>query len=387
MLATALWLSPCLLMACAKAPAPPLPLVGERPLGWVDVRLSMPAEQPATIGSNGPFEIYDSQGLLVMEGSSLSENTPIQVEEGEILLGERVRVAQSLELRPLDGATLTFRGQQYRSLLRIEISDQGRPRVINRLNIEDYLKGVLPVEMPDRFGLEALKSQAVAARSYALSEGARRGWLHPDVRSQVYGGKEVETWLSTEAIEQTAGQVLAHEGQIIPAWFQSTCGGKTARAADVFPAPPEGVLHKQVPCSDCQHSGSWSWTRTLDAEVVCEAAGLPVAPLESISLEPPYLPGRPEWITITAGGLESRIPAVNFRERVSRGQPRAKQLLSTRWAAPPRISPEALVVQGQGWGHGVGLCQYGANGYARRGAGYRIILRRYYPGADLVQLL
>jgi stage II sporulation protein D len=347
----------------------------------------MPKDQPATLGSNGPFEILDSRGLPVLEGDSLPNDTPLRMSDGELTLGTKTLGPPALEVRPLGGATLTFRGRQYRSLLRIEASEYGQPQVINRLNIEDYLKGVLPVEMPDRFGLEALKSQAVAARSYALSEGARRGWLHPDVRSQVYGGKEVETWLSTEAVKQTEGQVLAHAGQIIPAWFQSTCGGKTARAADVFPSPPDGVLHRQVPCSDCQHSDTWRWTRTLDAAVVCEAAGLPAAPLESVTLEPPYFPGRPEWITVAAGGLQARLPAVNFRERVSRGQPRAKQLLSTRWAAPPQVSPQALVVEGQGWGHGVGLCQYGANGYARRGAGYRVILRRYYPGADLVQLL
>jgi stage II sporulation protein D len=146
-------------------------------------------------------------------------------------------------------------------------------------------------------------------------------------------------------------------------------------------------MHLPVACSDCRNSPTWSWHRTVDPAVVCEAAGLPPAPLESVETEPAYYPGRPDWITVTAGGRSARMPVVDFRAAVSRGRPRGDQLLSTRWAALPRVEPEGLVVDGHGWGHGVGLCQYGAGGYARRGAGYRVILRRYYPGAELVQLL
>lgn len=373
--------------ACADTPPVRLPQVGERPAGWVDVRLALPADGPPTIGADGPFVIVDAAGDERLRGDRLPRGTTLTVRDQEFQLGNVPLGPPPLEVRPLRQTTLSVNGRTYRSLLLLGISDAGQPRVVNRLDIEDYLKGVLPGEMPDRFGLEALKSQAVAARSYALSEGARRGWLHPDVRSQVYGGKDVETWLCSEAVDQTAGQVLTHDGEVISAWFQSTCGGNTARAADVFPFPPDGVLHRQVPCVDCRHSPTWRWSRTLDPEVVCGAMGLPSAPLESVRTEPAYFPGRPEWITVTAGGLQSRIPVVDFRDRVSKGRTWKEQLLSTRWAALPHVEPEGLVVEGHGWGHGVGLCQYGASGYARRGAGYRVILRRYYPGAELVQLL
>lgn len=372
--------------ACSEAPPPRLPAVGERPAGWVDVRLSLPTDRPPTLGSDGPLVIVDAQGGECLRARRLPSGSPLRLSDGIFYLGDDRLGPPPLEVRPVTGAALLVEGGRYRGLLLLETTDEGKVIVLNRLDIEAYLKGVLPGEMPERFGLEALKAQAVAARSYALSEGARRGWLHPDVRSQVYGGRDVETWLCSEAVEQTAGQVLTYEGEVISAWFQSTCGGGTARAADVFPAAPAGLLDRQVVCSDCRHSPTWSWSRTLDPVQVCEAAGLEPAPLEHVETEPSFYPGRPEWITVTAGGKSARLPVVDFRAAVSRGKARDDRLLSTRWASLPRVEPEGLVVDGHGWGHGVGLCQYGAGGYARRGAGYRAILRRYYPGAELVQL-
>ncbi len=371
--------------SCADTPPTRLPRVGERPAGWVDVRLAAPDDGPR-LGADRAWEVWDGDGEVVHAGDRLAWDTVLAREGDVVRLGDVPLGGLPLEVRPVDGGTLRVGSRRYRGLLRLEDDGRGGVRVVNRVSIEDYLRGVLPGEMPDRFGLEALKAQAVAARSYALAEAAQRGWLHPDVRSQVYKGRDAETWLASEAVRQTAGQVLTHEGRVIPAWFQSTCGGGTARAQDVFLDPPDGVLDRRVVCADCRDSPTWSWTRSLDGAVVCAAVGLPEAPLEEVRTEPGLYPGRPDRVVVVAGGLEASVPAVDFRDRVSKGRPWDAQLLSTRWAAPPRVEEGRLVVEGHGWGHGVGLCQYGARGFARRGAGYRVILRRYYPDARLVEL-
>ena len=372
------------LAGCAESNRTQLPDVGVRPPGWIDVRVARGGAP--RVGCAGPCRVLGDDGAERLLAERVDWQTPLELADEGLLLGGFNLGEPPVELRPQGSALLAVEGVRYRGLLRVEVDGEGELRVLNRLPLEDYLKGVLPGEMPDRFGSEALKAQAVAARSYALAESAGRPWLFPDVRSQVYGGRDVETWLASRAVEATAGQVLVRDADVVPAWFQSTCGGGTARADQVFDDPPEGVMDRHVPCGDCRGSPTWAWERRIAGDLVCRAAGLPDVPLERIEAEPGLFPGRPEWITVHAGGLESRVRAVDLRDRVSKGRPWNERLLSTRWQKPPRVVDGDLVVDGHGWGHGVGLCQYGARGYARRGAGYRVILRRYYPGAELVQL-
>jgi stage II sporulation protein D len=112
---------------------------------------------------------------------------------------------------------------------------------------------------------------------------------------------------------------------------------------------------------------------------------LPAGALESVQVVTDDRSGRAETVVLRVGGQEASIPADLFRERISSGLPLAEQVLSTRFLVPPRIEDDgSLVIEGQGWGHGVGLCQYGASGFAARGGSYRQILSRYYPGAELV---
>lgn len=370
--------------ACVEAPRQALPPTVLRPLGWVDVRL---AEAPSMrIGCEAQVAVLDRSGAQIRTLPKLGTGVELVLVRGRIQLGSLELGPPPLELRPVGEAFLSLSGTRYRGLFRLEAGEAMALRVVNRLPVEAYLRGVLPGEMPDMFGLEALKAQAVAARSYALSEIGQRGWLHPDHRSQVYRGVDSETWITSRAVEQTAGQVLTHNGKVISAWFHSTCGGSTRPAREIYPAAPSGVLDRSVVCGDCTASGSYSWTRSIAGERVCEAARLPVAPLELVEALPGRVPGRPLEVRVRAGGREAKVTSESFRSRLSSGQPRENQLLSTLWAERPRVEAGALVISGRGWGHGVGLCQYGAAGYAARGAGYRAILARYYVGAELMEL-
>lgn len=161
-----------------------------------------------------------------------------------------------------DGGPVPFGDSSYRGVLLVRATPRGTLHVLNRVHLEDYLKGVVPAEMGPRVydEAEALKAQAVAARTYALrhlGESAAEGYdLCATPRCQVYGGTAAEHPLSSRAVEETAGLVLAFQGALADTLFTSTCGGRTESASEVFPngSPPRPYL-VSVACS-----GDNPWT-------------------------------------------------------------------------------------------------------------------------------
>lgn len=351
------------------------------PLDWIVVRLTA---DPLELSADGAWEQLDPSGEV--RGSGDAGPIPVTHDEAGLRVADSATTEFAVDVRGVGSTALSLGSRAYRGVLRLQRLTSGALGVFNRLHVDDYLRGVVPGEMPDRFGLAALCAQTVAARTYALAEMRARGWLHADVRSQVYGGRPMETWLGDRAVAETRGQVLTVDGQVFPAWFHSTCGGSTVPARDVFPAAPAGVLRTSRPCSACDGSPTWAWTRTVPAARVCAAVGLPTAALSSVQATPDEWPGRPRSLRIVAGGRSAEVSADHFRRDASAGQPFEQRLLSTHWARAATVRPDALVVHGRGWGHGVGLCQYGAAGRARAGAGYADILAHYYDGARLVRL-
>jgi stage II sporulation protein D len=148
---------------------------------------------------------------------------------------------------------LSVNGRSYRGLLEMKAGPKGTS-LVNFVNIEDYLKSVVPGELsPGQFGaLEALKAQAVAARTYALKNKGRFNELGFDLvstpRSQLYLGMSSEHPLSTQAVQETKGEVLHYRGELINAMYTSTCGGRTEDAEKVFAGRPVPYL-KGVDCS------------------------------------------------------------------------------------------------------------------------------------------
>ena len=165
-------------------------------------------------------------------------------------------VASPLELTAVDGALLPANGSLWRGNLLAVATPRGTLHVVNRVGLEDYLLGVVPLEMGPRVydELEALKAQAVAARTYAVKrrgDFAAEGYdLCATPRCQVYGGASAEQPLSSEAVRATAGQVLLWDGAPADALFTSTCGGRTEDAGNVFPSYTAGAFPYlvSVPC-------------------------------------------------------------------------------------------------------------------------------------------
>jgi stage II sporulation protein D len=205
----------------------------QAPVKRIRVLLAAGAKALA-VGSAAPFRVRDGLGEVYELDAGTQRFGP----------GLRVRETGHKKLTKLEGPLvflagsepLTLKGRAYRGELRVTV-DKGRLRAVNALGLEAYLYGVVPSEMPHYWPLEALKAQAVAARSYALA--TRRGGdfdVYPDVRSQVYRGIPEEETPTNQAIDETAGLVVTYAGQVAYTYFFSTSGGRTATVTDVWPS-------------------------------------------------------------------------------------------------------------------------------------------------------
>lgn len=226
-----------------------------------DPSLDVPLDVSLVVGTKA-FTI--AAGSFRFSGSEAAEAlvAPFTVSAGDdgrlqLSQGGAVRLVDSpLELVPEGGGPVSVGEGLYRGRLVLRATPRGTLHVINRVGLEDYLKGVVPAELGPRVydEVEALKAQAIAARSYALrhrGEYASEGYdLCATPRCQVYGGIGVEHPLSSRAVEETAGEVLEFGGEIADTLFTSTCGGRTEDAANVFLTYATPVPYLvSVPCS------------------------------------------------------------------------------------------------------------------------------------------
>jgi stage II sporulation protein D len=211
--------------------------LGRAPVARLRVLLT-DGKKALRVSSVLPFRVRDGVGDLH------------ELDAGTYALGPGLRIRVSGEEKatalpgpllfsPTAGGTLGLDAKPYRGQLELAV-ERGRLRAINHVGLEAYLYGVVPDEMPHTWHAEALKAQAVVARSYALAVRRSGGAfdLYDDVRSQVYNGITAEEPQSNAAVDGTAGQVLLYEGAVARTFFFSTSGGKTANVADVWGSTP-----------------------------------------------------------------------------------------------------------------------------------------------------
>ncbi len=247
-------------------------------------------------------------------------------------------------------------------------------QLINVIPLEDYLAAVLGSEMPVSFPLEALKAQAVAARTYALQKklDAYSSPYHmgSSVLHQVYGGVNREVAKTRMAVEATRGEVLTYELAPIEAYFHATCGGRTESGQDALGRNLPYLQAVECPCGQLPAS-RWSATvpeSELKAALRDSPDGLRVASRTATQ--------RVTRVTTSDGGS---MGGVEFRRRL--GYTRLKSL-----HFDVEKTSKGYLFTGRGYGHGAGLCQWGAKVLADRGRTYLDILSHYYPGAELQHL-
>lgn len=260
--------------------------------------------------------------------------------------------------------------------------DGDRWLAINVLPIESYLAAVLAGEMPASFPIEALKAQAVAARSYALMrkiearEAGRPYHLGATVLSQVYLGLDHEDPRTLAAVTATHGEVLAVGVTPVEAYFHASCGGRTESGAAALDRPLDYLRSASCPCEN--RSPYAHWRAELSATDLGKAVGLasPVA-CEVISRTGSGRAARVQFRS-AQGGVRT-ILATQLRTAVG------YQKIPSTWFEVHREG-NRFVFEGRGSGHGAGLCQWGARIFAEQGKSYRDILEHYYPGTTVERI-
>ncbi len=301
------------------------------------------------------------------------------------------------------GQKLSFRGRSWLSWnkqplawpLTIAPENDSALLAVVELPLEKYLVGVLTKEMGNaaEAELEALKAQAVAARSYAYVKiGSRPGAaydLESDVSHQAFDTGGGESPAIRKAVEKTRGQVLACRGKPFAPNYHSTCGGRTAMPSEVW-GTPDSLFPwaKSVKCEHCRISPRFRWKATLaSGELARRALGLAdtTIPIYDVRIEENSPSGRVKGIRICSQAGDT----VLYRDCI-RFQIADRPLPSTWFVVKCRRDDlgnvDSVEFTGQGFGHGVGLCQWGAMGMAREGRGYKKMLSHYFPDVELIKL-
>lgn len=315
------------------------------------------------------------------------------------------------QLTPRGNELVQFRGKRYRGILRTVSTDSGT-LVVNVLPLEDYLKGVVPLELGERPASEraALEAQAIAARSYTVSRlvaaKAGRGRsahfdLVPSTADQVYGGADAERPNASAAVDATRGQVLLYGGRVISAPYSSACGGETAAAEEAWNGEPVAYLKRvsdRIGRSDrfyCDIAPRFYWERTISGSDINLAVQ---RYLRTVTQVPPQGPGELRSLRVVERFRSGRVKVLEVK--TARGSfdvggnasrnilrtPSGEPLPSSYFSLTTEGTEAAItrvVLRGNGYGHGVGMCQWGAIGRARAGQNARTILRTYFPGTTI----
>lgn len=332
-----------------------------------------------------PFEVFDDQGNSLIRDAKLSGVTIKPLKEGIQWWNKIVPTRFLLVQSPGNSIRIGHTGV-FREGVLLYKNSKGNLDVINELKLDDYLKGVLPFEGNPQWSYESLKAQAVASRTFALFKMIERRQEEYDVSSgmysQVYAGRNIETERTNQAVEVTQGQILTYQNKIFLAYYHSTCGGATTAADLVWRVKAIPPLDG-VECRFCVNSPHYRWQATVTRkEIQSKLAkhGMPLHDVQSLQLDKVDRTGRAHAILIKSKWWQKDVDADAFRVWID--PMKLKSNLITRVTTNDAGD---YVFKGRGWGHGVGLCQYGMKYLGELGYGYQEILSYYYPGAQVIQ--
>lgn len=334
-----------------------------------------------TLALKGIYRVYAvTQDKLLTGGYIL--HTQVKAGDQGIMFGSRGLKFTRIRLKVPEGALIYIDGRAFRGEVDIIRKDNMKIMAINRVNLEEYLYGVLYNEVSHRWPIEAIKAQAIAARTFALYQ-ARQNKLQDydltnDIYSQVYSGAASERWSTTRAVKLTAGEILTYQGDIFPAYYHATCAGRTEDASNLWAVDLSPL--KGVECQFCKESPHYKWVKSIpsaDLEKKLNDSGYKVGNIKSISVLAKNKSGRVDKIEIKdEANVSSILTAKDFRQMIGPNDMRST-------AFTPSVNNGKIVFDGVGWGHGVGMCQWGAKGMSEHGKKHDEILKYYYPGAEI----
>jgi stage II sporulation protein D len=324
------------------------------------------------VGSSTKAIVRDAAGQAIGELPSLN-GFKAQSGGGNVALGQWK--SRSLWIEPSGEGYVWIGDRWYRGRTQLVVTNKGLTAV-NHVDLEQYLYSVLGSEMSANWPLEALKAQAVAARSYALYKRSTSGNSVYDVGDtttwQVYKGLETEAASTQQAVKETAGQVLTYNGQVILAVFHAASGGHTENVEDIW---KNSLPYLRGVVDYDQGSPAYEWTKHFSrGQLSSLISG--VGNVVSMTAEHTTPQGRVITMIVKGDRGTKRLSGNDLRN--------ALQLKSTLFVVNP--AKDGFEITGRGYGHGLGLSQWGAYNLAARGVNYQNILSHYYQNALLARL-
>ena len=408
-LAGVLLLAGALTSGCNSTPLRPADFSGRTPVVRVLLlsnrsRVTVTADVPPTAKLLGD---PDSRHV------DLSPGVPVTLTltpRGWQLGAATIKRSAELTLMPAVEGSVRIEGRAYRGRFRFVPRTSpalGTPTfdVVNDVDVENYLRGVVAGEMPPTFAPAAYAAQAVVARTYALyvmkSTGpSARFDLFADERSQMYGGLTGESPKALAAVDATAGEVVAYgppgEERIFKAYYSSCCGGRGQSAAEAFGDPPIPPLAAQSRGSMCAASPSFNWPPIVVSKSeltrrirhwgqIHRRPERDLAAVRQIEVAADNAVGRPVRFTVSdVNGRRYAFTGEEIRAAVNTDAPPKFRLPSSLFRPDDRGDAVAFD-DGHGRGHGVGMCQYCAQAQAERGADYRQVVLDAFPSAVILR--
>jgi len=313
-------------------------------------------------------------------------------------VGRKNFTGKYFQLVPADGELIKLGGKTYKGILRIAAFGNFVD-IVNFINLEDYVKGVIAKELPLGNGnenYEALKAFTICVRTYALkkmNEGNGLFDIFTDTRDQVYGGQSAEELISNKAVDATEGIILVYNGKPATIYYHSTCGGFSENVENVFPQSHLPYLSSVEDGGEsyCNISPRFEWKEVYtELQFIKQLYNAKLINnknynIDDIRIESRFESGRVNDLKIILDGRSGRkeihLYGNEIRSKI-RTPKRNLSLWSTMFNVKV-IGNGNIIFDGNGFGHGVGLCQWGAIGQSRRGIDYKNILEHYYPGTVL----
>ncbi len=395
-----------LLATCGKPSAVPVePLAGEP-----DIRVGV-AVRAGEVRLEGQGEVAaTSDGRPAFRLGARSAVSVKADGRAVVVAGTASGRFESLTFVSLSNARhLELDGKPFRGVIEVYALD-GQVMAVNQLSLDAYVAGVVVAEMGNRAANEeaALRAQAVVSRTYALANRGKFGAQGYDVGAtvtdQAYGGVGAETGQGWAAVRATAGMVITYDGEIISPFYHSTCGSATASPEESFRtgrATPylRSVSDRHGAGFYCDISPRFRWTVTWDGPQLADilrrtlprvvgVEGSVVDAVRDLRVQRTGPSRRITELRIKVGSGD--IPVYGPDIRGVLAQPDGRILGSTAFEVATNHGADGNVqrvtVSGAGWGHGVGMCQWGAVGRARAGQDFGEILTTYFPGTRIEKL-
>jgi stage II sporulation protein D len=285
--------------------------------------------------------------------------------------------------RMIDARSFAFGGNTWRGTPSFLGGPAGREGIITTLALDEYLYGVLPLEMSAGWPSTALQAQAIVARTYAVQRRVPgRAYDVTIAQSdQRYGGVRAETAATSAAVDASRGAILSYAGAGASVFYGSCCGGHTADAAELWGRRPLPYLRGVVD-PHCTGAPDYRWRRTVALDACAASLASRVsAPITGFVLGTRDDAGRPRTIDILASNGQTTLTAVEFRALLG------GEVVRSAWIREVGIANTLagaqVVIDGSGRGHGVGLCQWGARFMSAGGASASEILAFYFPGTSV----